>query len=1187
MGKVLSRLDILLHANTANYRRDIKQATNETKAELKSVSDAAVASGKKIDASLNSLLNMKNAIAGVGVAAFASSIISTADKMQDLASKVRINTDSAEEYAAVLQDVRKIARDNVASYEATVGVYADSRRALKQLGKSQQDTLDFTENLTKAMRVGGGAAEAQAAALTQLGQALGSGRLAGDEFNSVSEQAPILLDLLTKEMGVAQAALKDLGAEGKITSEVIYNAVSKATDALDEKLAKMPVTVTQALGAFRDQYSFVVDDIVNQNTTLGTNVAQIVLIAADNLANLTKAAVALGGVWLANTVASSGLTKSIAGLVGAQVASAKAAVTNAMSTQSQIAAINKLHTNMMLLRMTKTHYIALAKQAVASTVAYTRSLAGLAKGFNISTAASAMHNKAIAAGNLAQRATIASGMLATNAIKGTGNALKSVASILTRHPFMTLAAVLSAIVVKTHGLQGAMNSLGDALSVVGILFTDMVSVGVNGIGWLWDSTTNFLNSLMGDSQTATETSGGYFATLFAGTEGGFVGMLQVAASVFDDILSAVVAFARMSWTNLNQFVISVKNAFKSMGNLAISVFEGIVNAGISRINFVLSGINLVKKAASSVQGFFGGDSSYTPIDLVPAYKSQRIAYEDTNYVGYTESYTAITATRDWVDGAIARQNDIKTNADAARDALNKTGVAAEQAGESAKKAADKANKGLKNVKKGLTDAEKAAQALYRSFLSAEAELRKSIFMLDPQTTFSELAYDLSDATNEMSKFDEQMKQVLRSLARTKDIKQFNNQMRDADEEIKREIELLRATNDLERERLTIQYEIQDELKKYQSLKNAGLTADYNAIEMRLKYLEADKLQLLHYQTIDSVAKDLEGTINDLYRQTALLDNDSPVEALLYDLKASGKLANATEEEMQNLASAVNAARDAYEEFTQAKLASEIKLEVRNSAEQLRTELFDYATPGTTYDQNDKLLADSLEKLRQARELEQMKQDEYDRLAEIAKKRHYDKMIELNQMYASDILTSMVGMTRTLFSEQSSAYRFMFAAQQSFVMASAGMNMYEAWGDAMAEGATMSQKLAAGATIVAEFGKIISAASSLTLDLPGYRSGGFTGAGRVNEVAGLVHREEFVANAGVTRKYRPELEAMHNGTYKRNSGNTNINVSVKVESNGQSTVESNQQLGKQLGAGLVEKIKQVLVQESKPGGLLYA
>lgn len=176
--------------------------------------------------------------------------------------------------------------------------------------------------------------------------------------------------------------------------------------------------------------------------------------------------------------------------------------------------------------------------------------------------------------------------------------------------------------------------------------------------------------------------------------------------------------------------------------------------------------------------------------------------------------------------------------------------------------------------------------------------------------------------------------------------------------------------------------------------------------------------------------------------------------------------------------------------------------------------------------------------------------------------------------------------KTVLGEQNAAYQTMFAAQQVFVMASAGLNMYDAWGDAMAEGATLSQKFAAAATIATEFGRIITAASSMKLELPGFKTGGFTTGGE-NEVVGFVHGEEFVANAGVTRTYRPELEAMHNGTYRRNSGNTNINVSVKVDSNGQSTVESNQQLGKQLGAGLVEKIKQVLVQESKPGGLLYA
>lgn len=176
--------------------------------------------------------------------------------------------------------------------------------------------------------------------------------------------------------------------------------------------------------------------------------------------------------------------------------------------------------------------------------------------------------------------------------------------------------------------------------------------------------------------------------------------------------------------------------------------------------------------------------------------------------------------------------------------------------------------------------------------------------------------------------------------------------------------------------------------------------------------------------------------------------------------------------------------------------------------------------------------------------------------------------------------------KTVLGEQNAAYQTMFAAQQIFVITSAGLNMYDAWGDMMATGAGLSDKLAGAATIATEFGRIITAASSMKLELPGFKTGGFTSGGE-NEVVGFVHGEEFVANAGVTRTYRPELEAMHNGTYRRNSGNTNINVSVKVESNGQSTVESNQQLGKQLGAGLVEKIKQVLVQESKPGGLLYA
>lgn len=82
-----------------------------------------------------------------------------------------------------------------------------------------------------------------------------SGVLRGDEFNSVAEQAPVLLDLFAKELDKTRGALRKLAADGALTSDVIYNAISSVTDVLDEKMSKVTVTFTQAVGVFKDQYA--------------------------------------------------------------------------------------------------------------------------------------------------------------------------------------------------------------------------------------------------------------------------------------------------------------------------------------------------------------------------------------------------------------------------------------------------------------------------------------------------------------------------------------------------------------------------------------------------------------------------------------------------------------------------------------------------------------------------------------------------------------------------------------------------------------------------------------------------------------------------------------------------------------------------------------------------------------------
>ncbi|MFW9289799.1 tape measure protein, partial [Glaesserella parasuis] len=114
--------------------------------------------------------------------------------------------------------------------EATTSLYTRSARALKDYGYAQKDILQFTETMNKAMAVGGVSAEAQASALFQLSQALGSGQLQGDEFKTIAESAPIILDVLAEYMGKSRAEVKKLASEGQLTSKLIFDAFNGSTE---------------------------------------------------------------------------------------------------------------------------------------------------------------------------------------------------------------------------------------------------------------------------------------------------------------------------------------------------------------------------------------------------------------------------------------------------------------------------------------------------------------------------------------------------------------------------------------------------------------------------------------------------------------------------------------------------------------------------------------------------------------------------------------------------------------------------------------------------------------------------------------------------------------------------------------------------------------------------------------------
>lgn len=243
---------------------------------------------------LGKLKGLLGGIAGIG--AFVA-IAKTADSMQNMVSQIKQVTSSEQEYLAVRQQLELMANKTQKDIESTAGLYTNSARALSQLGKSQQDVLKFTNAVSLAMSVGGKSAQEQSSALMQLGQAMQSGVVQGDEFRSIAENAPILLDLVAESLHKTRGEIKSMASEGKITSEVMYNALANSTDRLEKEFAKMPMTMSGALTVVKNEYKKFVDMFMNGTGGISQSIAGFLVTISKNFDTLAK--VALVGAGLA------------------------------------------------------------------------------------------------------------------------------------------------------------------------------------------------------------------------------------------------------------------------------------------------------------------------------------------------------------------------------------------------------------------------------------------------------------------------------------------------------------------------------------------------------------------------------------------------------------------------------------------------------------------------------------------------------------------------------------------------------------------------------------------------------------------------------------------------------------------------------------------------------------------------
>ena len=175
----------------------------------------------------NSFNGLRTAIAATGITLIGRQAVRTSASFEKLNVRLKLLTKSNRDFAKSQQiatDAQKAF--GLSAVEALEGV-TDITARLAPLGTSVEDIRTVFFGFNTAAKLAGSSAQESSNAFRQLAQALGSGRLAGDEFRSVSEQVPTILAPIAEELGVTIGQLKKLAADGKLTSEVVLRALGR------------------------------------------------------------------------------------------------------------------------------------------------------------------------------------------------------------------------------------------------------------------------------------------------------------------------------------------------------------------------------------------------------------------------------------------------------------------------------------------------------------------------------------------------------------------------------------------------------------------------------------------------------------------------------------------------------------------------------------------------------------------------------------------------------------------------------------------------------------------------------------------------------------------------------------------------------------------------------------------------
>lgn len=316
----MQRLIVSLEARTKAFENALNRANNVANQRAKAIDKRFKDLNRSVTASFANMLKGGVAIGGVGLGT--REITQYADAWTEAGNKVRAAAASAGVQARSLDALKDGANEARVSLEDYVDLYARLIRSASGVAKSEEEIARATTIVSKAFKAGGASAAEQASGILQLGQALGSGVLQGDELKSLRENAPVLAQAIADEFKTTIAGLKDLGAEGKLTSDRVFKAILNAQKPIEAQFAATNTTIGDSFMQLRNNLT---QYIGTQAEAYGITqtIANILGALANNIDSVANAAAAAGLV-LAATFGRGAVIAGIAALANPFVAIAAA-----------------------------------------------------------------------------------------------------------------------------------------------------------------------------------------------------------------------------------------------------------------------------------------------------------------------------------------------------------------------------------------------------------------------------------------------------------------------------------------------------------------------------------------------------------------------------------------------------------------------------------------------------------------------------------------------------------------------------------------------------------------------------------------------------------------------------------------------------------------------------------------------